>query len=332
MTQFDAPRGLRGSKWKLIRLIGPVLLVILLVNMDLDRLWTSLAKLTTIQIASAGSAVLALLLIRCERWHRLLGTAGIRLNRCFTYPSCMRSIWIGYITPGRIGEFNRGLDLVRRQVARPGAAWALVLIDLSGDAIIALGIAAVAILTAYATATSIITFSGGFWVSAVLVIIVAFSVRPMLSTLSVLSARVRYLETITDTLARLAQARRRDLLVLLFLTIVSNVLYVAMMVPLFRPIDGTLDLANTAVIVMIAAVAGMIPITYFGLGTRETAILLVLGQTGRSSELAIALSLTFIVAMAIGLLVAAILDVIFSILRSSKSNCSADRAGDQDSK
>jgi uncharacterized membrane protein YbhN (UPF0104 family) len=318
MTELEAPQHRRAWKFELIRLIGLLILIVLLANIDLGHLWALLSKLTTIQVAGAGAAVLGLLLTRCERWHCLLSAAGLELDRRSAYASCLRSIWLGYITPGRIGEFKRGIDLVRWQMTTPGVAGALVLIDLCGDAAVALAIVAVALLAAYATATPIIMFGGGFWISSFIAIVMAMALQPMLSALSFVASKIRYFSAITDLLARLARAPQRVLLLLFSLTIVSNAFYVAMMIPLFRPIDMTITLSNATVMVMIAAVAGMVPITYFGLGTREAALLFVLAQTGRSSELAIALSLTFVVPMAIGFFVAAALDVLFRAIRHFK--------------
>jgi glycosyltransferase 2 family protein len=318
MTELDAPQSRRARKFELIRLIGPLILIILLANIDLGHLWALLSTLTTIQVAGAGAAVLGLLLARCERWHRLLSAAGLELDRRSTYASCLQAIWIGYITPGRIGEFKRGLDLARWQITTPGTSGALVLIDLSADAAMAMAIVAVALLTAYVTAAPIIMFVGGFWISALIAIGMAMAMRPMLSALSFVSSKIRYFSTLTDLLDRLSRVPQRTLLLLFCLTIISNAFYVAQMIPLFRPIDMTITLSNAVVMVMIAAVAGMLPITYFGLGTREAALLFVLAQTDRSSELAIALSLTFVVGMAIGFFVAVALDVLLWTLRRFK--------------
>lgn len=314
MTEPDPPHVRPIGRFTPFRLIGPLILIVLLAHVDLRFLWALLSKLAPIQIVSAGAAVLGLLLVRCERWHQLLNAAGFDLERQSTYPSCLRAIWIGYITPGRIGEFKRGLDIVKWKATNPISAGSLVLIDLGADAVVALGIVFLALLLAYVMATPIIVFSGGTWISILIGIAIAASLRPLFSLSSLALSRIG-LATVGSLLNQLAQVPRRVLLLLFALTIVSNAFYVAMMIPLFSPIAPALTLSNVVIIVMVAAVAGMVPITYFGLGTRESALVIVLTQAGHSSELAIALSLTFVVAMAIGFLVAIALDALFRMTR-----------------
>lgn len=310
MADDSAPKEPRKRKFEPIRLIGLVVLVVLLANVDLARLWALLTGLTARQIALAGAAVLGLLIARCERWHRLLSAAGIALTRGETYQSCLRSMWLGYLTPGRVGEFKRGFDLAKRQFATPSAATALVMLDLGADAVVAIAVVGVALLTAYVMATPIIALVGGFWVCLALMIATVLATRPALSGLALLSSQTRFLVNVTEILKRLVASPRFVLLNLLLLTVLIEGFYVAMMIPLFKPIDGTLTISNATVIVMTGTVTALIPITYFGLGTREAALLLLLAGAGRSFETTIALSLTFVGAQAIGLVVTVALDLL----------------------
>jgi hypothetical protein len=97
----------------ILRLVGPVLLVVVLARMDdPGALLASVARADALPLLAALALNLAALHLKVERWRVLLQSRGFRYPLRRAYVAFLASLYLGMVTPGRVG------DVVRVQYAR----------------------------------------------------------------------------------------------------------------------------------------------------------------------------------------------------------------------
>jgi hypothetical protein len=219
-----------------------------------------------------------------------------------------------------VGEFKRALDLVSWGYAPASTAATLVLLDLGADALLAAAVVGIAFAAAQLTSTPVVQFAGSYWACAAFLVVTAVAARPILTMMASGASKVARLGKVAEALKGISTAPHSTLLMLLALTVLVEALFVAAMYPLLASIDPEMTVPMAIVLVMTSSVAGLVPITYLGLGTREVAFLFVLTGVPHTYELAIGLALTFVPAAAIGFIVTAVLDGAFVVIGGRSEN------------
>lgn len=300
------------------RLIGIVLLIIVLSRIDLAKALADFTRIGPAYIAGAVVSFLVLLVVRCLRWRVFTVAIGARQPFWQLAASCNQSIWLGMATPGRIGEFRRAADLSVVRGWSLASSSALVLVELLVDlgAYVALALGGYLWLTlpapwGLAAAMTIL-------VSACLVLValgplsgIALKAAPILRKTPGLSEVLPAL----DAGLRIGPAVR-----VLVTTVVALISYVAMVWSLVHPMQADLGALELGTAVGLSGVAGAIPITYFGLGTRDLVLIGFFAQIGKSASDAVALSLCILLAQLIGIFVslAAVLPLGVAVKREAK--------------
>jgi len=98
----------RIGSWVRIGVSSAVVMFILW-RVPLFTLASALEELNSRWLWAALASVLAMLAVRCYRWHRLLRAGGVRLARSDAAKSLLAGFTLSAITPGRIGELGRCL-------------------------------------------------------------------------------------------------------------------------------------------------------------------------------------------------------------------------------
>lgn len=291
-----------------VRLIGLLVLGYVLYVVDLGAVLAQLRRIGPISVAAAAAAFVVLLFARCARWHLLVRCIAPQRSFATNFLSCNESIWLGMATPARVGEFGRGLDLARHGAVPLAEASALVVLDLLLD------------LFVYAT----LALAG--------VLLLLLRNHPVIAPLAygacVLMACVclARLRTLIGLVRRWfpSMARLRGVGILAALepapddksslgiaatTMVAFLAYAAMIAALVAPMHLELAFLQTLSMIGLVGVSGAIPVTYFGFGTREVALIWYFGELGIGTETAVAVSFSFVIAQLVGIAVAVALSV-----------------------
>jgi uncharacterized membrane protein YbhN (UPF0104 family) len=283
------------------RLIGIVLLVVVLLNIDLKTVFAKFVQIGPLPIVLASGAFVILLVGRYWRWRVLTLAVGVRQPLWESVASCNRSIWLGMATPGRVGEFRRAADLSVARGWGLAASSGLVLVELLID------------LGAYAT----VGFGGFLWLSisdplgvilGVTVLLVAAVTLLSLGRIAGLAGQwapvLLRIPGFSELLPALhAGLRGRLAAQMLPASLVAVTGYVVMIWLLVHPMQADLCIDEVGTAVGLAGVAGAVPITYFGLGTRDVMLLSFFDHIGRPAEQAIVLSFCVLLAQLIGIFV-----------------------------
>jgi uncharacterized protein (TIRG00374 family) len=292
-------------RWLLLAL-GPVVLVVILLKLDLAALLDSLREARPTLLLAAAAVMLPTVALRTVRWRLLLGDAGAPPMRyrdllaVYAY-----SVFVGVATPGRIGEFVKTYHLTRGGMSFGGAT-ATVLLDRLFDIALLLTIGVVALI-----ALAVPGFDSLPQVVGLVAVVIALAVaagwlfcsarmEPKWSRLAAKDsgrfgralgrvARIR-----GDFCVALAGVSLGSFAISLSITVVAwAVTYLANYL-LAISIGFELGYLQIVGISAIASLVSQLPITVLGAGTRDAAMILLLAPLGASTEQAVALSTLFL--------------------------------------
>lgn len=298
-----------ARRW-LPRLLGPIVLGIILLRLDLADIVQALERASTAVIALACVVVLPVFPLRSWRWRLLLESQGTKLGAIETLNAYAFSIVVGAATPGRIGELVK-ISYLRRRRVPTTVALLTVGVDRILDLffVIFVGLAALA------------AFAGGRTRAVLLLALVATAVacaaalRYALSPHGRRTAR-RFLALILperwsqqslaalETLfARMTALPRSTLAAAGFLTALAwlatylSLYLCAIALGLEIPF---LDLCG---VTAVSSLVSFLPISILGLGTRDATLIALLAPYGISATRAVALSALYLSIILWGVLV-----------------------------
>lgn len=285
------------------RLIGLVLLCYILYTLDVGEVIGRLQQIGVVSLVVAALAFAALLAFRCWRWHVLVTAIGAAMPLRWNVLSYNGSVWVGMATPARLGEFRRATDLANKGALGLGQASALVLFDLSLDLFVFVVLSAAGCLYLFAGPGTDVA-----WVLFGMTLGIGFAVLLFVRWPIILSIRcvplIRKIPGVGDLIPILGEGLRGQTATkTAFLTIGVAATYIWMMLTLIGSIVPDLRIVEAMTVVGLAGIAGAIPITYFGLGTRDVALIWYFGLLGQTMETAVAVSLMFLLAQLIGIAV-----------------------------
>lgn len=293
------------------RLIGIGLLIVVLLKIDLSRLLQQFARLGPGPIAMAAGAFVLLLVGRYWRWRVLTLAIGAQQPLGNLVSSCNRSIWLGLVTPGRVGEFRRAADLSVVRGWGLAASSSLVLIDLLIDlgAYAALGLGGFLYVSLAKPWAQLV--GGATFVMAALILLALGGAAGIVIKLVPVLLRVpgfaEVLPALRDGL------KRGGALQVVAATALAAASYITMIWCLVHPMQPDLGVHQIGASVGLAGVAGAIPITYFGLGTRDVMLVSFFAHLGRPAEQAVVVSFSVLLAQLIGIFVSLAVEPVLGV-------------------
>jgi len=139
LSERGISRGGHLGKW-VFRSLGPIILIVILFRLNLSETIESLANAEIMPLIFAYLTSLPAILIRSLRWRVLLFSQGISLSRWESLTVYAFSIFLGTLTPGRLGEFIKTLYLKQKGISW-GASFFSVVLDRILDIVILIGFA-----------------------------------------------------------------------------------------------------------------------------------------------------------------------------------------------
>ncbi|WP_437711448.1 lysylphosphatidylglycerol synthase transmembrane domain-containing protein [Sorangium sp. So ce448] len=277
----------------LVRLIGPLLLVLVVMRMD-DRD----AVLGAVVSASAGPLALAAALnvlnihLKVVRWDALLRARGIVYPLRRAWSAYATSLYVGMLTPGRVGDLLR-IRYLRHDLGVPYAeGLATVVMDRLCDlyvlaAFVAVGVARYSAVIAGRLAW--LTWGGiALTVLAPLVLLIPGLAERLLLAFSRKLAKDPSESAEPGAASRFLVALRahvgRGLLFTLPVTVATFVVNFAQGYLIARALGVPLSLFDVTCLLAIANLLGLLPISIAGVGVREFFFSLVFPSLGFTAE------------------------------------------------
>lgn len=285
----------------IVRLIGPTLLALFLLNSDIPQLIAILRGAKPTPILLSLLLIFPFLLIKGWRWQQIVQELGQKLPLRTTTALYTVGVYLGSITPGQSGDLIKAWYLRKEGMPLGPALWS-VLIDRLFDMII---MSFLAILGLFALGHHLPHRN----LQTLIVIAMATSLILLLTALSARIPRQWLLLTLLPTLApsrthpRLKQLNTqlttlamhpRLLLPLTLASLISAWFTFVRLWLLFGAINVALPLYIVIGSSALIAILQVLPISIAGVGVRDAVLIATLAPHGYPTEQALGLSALFL--------------------------------------
>lgn len=289
-----------------LRLIGVLLFIVLLLTTDTARLLDALRQ------ADAGLLTLSLvlyvphILIKALRWRYLLAQMDISYGVWDAFLSYQGAIFLGLLTPGRLGEFARAAHITQDCNVSTGQALSSVLLDRLFDLAALVSVGSLALLALGSGQLLLIVAGVGLLLMALaaLMIFRDASFRWLQSLLlktgrpgELLIGDESWFVQIRHSLLMLSPGA---LLIAALMTLAAYALFFLQTYLAARAFHLPLDVITTSYATALGSLVALIPVSVSGLGTRDAAIATYLSTQGITLAQSISFSLSIFVVFYIG--------------------------------
>ncbi len=285
----------RGRNW--IRLFGLALLALLFWRLDTARTLTVLRHVVPWLFAVAVLLNIPQIFVKALRWRQLLRSHGIRYAVLPATLSYFGSIFIGLLTPGRLGEFVKAFHVHQDCEVPVGRAFSSVLVDRLFDLYALLLFGGAALISTTHTAGGLILLLESALVLTLpfVVLLNDFLFRKVEALGQRLGSPGRKLFAPGSWLLELRTYMRElpasAILLAGLMTVIAYALFFGQCYLLVLGLRLPLGFLPTCFAVSLGSLVTLIPISVSGLGTREAAMVAYLGTAGISAESALGYSL-----------------------------------------
>jgi glycosyltransferase 2 family protein len=288
------------SRW-LPRLLGPLVLAVILLRLDVTEIAAVLERVSVLPVAGACLAVLPTLPLRSWRWRLLLEGAGTRLAPLEALNAYAFSIVVGSATPGRLGELIK-IGYLRNK----GVATSVAVLSVALDRLFDLAFLIVV------GAGALAAFFGGRSATVLLPILLAMAVfcaavwryavsshgrrvaQGLFSRLLPAAWSQRFPRAIASVVGQAKALPRSTLLAVGLLTALT---WIATYLAVYLCAVGLgLDVPffDICGVTAISSLVTFLPISILGLGTRDASLIALLAPYGVPATGAVALSALYL--------------------------------------
>ena len=279
---------LKKSKQIISRLtpfIGIVLFVLIARKINFSYYLHELPPINWWLILAAPALMALMLLIKSWRWRMILKKQGIAYSFKRSLGLYLMGIYFGAITPSRVGELGKIYYLKKDQRSHTDSSIVTILdkiIDFGF--VLVFGLAGLALYHKYFQLNTYF-MAGGL---TVLIIVLAslYYVKSYLPKLheKISQAKQKFKSTILNY-------HFSDYLSILISTIISWLIYFMIAYVLGRSIGLEINFWYVALVMNLASLASILPISIMGLGTRESVFIFFYLIQGANKEMAVAVSM-----------------------------------------
>jgi uncharacterized protein (TIRG00374 family) len=297
--------GQQRNNWPL-RLLGLLLLVVLLARVNLAQVQNIFREANLWLILAAFLTILPLILVKTIRWQGVLRTQATQLQIWPAFISYFASLFIGFLTPGRLGEFVRALQVSQACKVSSAKAFSSVLADRLFDlyALLCVGGAALVILAASKT-EYVVLVGSVVLMTLPLILFIHNTTYAWLQRLGLKLGRPgRKLFSVGGWLYEMRLGLRQldvsGLVVAIGLTTLAYAIFFGQCYLLARSLNLAVGFVTISYAVALGSLVTLLPISISGLGTREAVIVAYLGTVGVTAESALSFSLLVFLTFYVG--------------------------------
>jgi uncharacterized protein (TIRG00374 family) len=289
------------------RLIGLAILIVILLQLDLR------ATLATVAEVRWGFLLLALAAdplqfgLKSLRWQKLLQMQGIRYPAGDAFLAFMAGLFLGLVTPGRVGEMGKALYLKQDQNLPVSEGLANVLMDRLFDLYTIMILGTIGLVWFRLLPSCALTLIAAGTLGALLMPVALLSERLAgwgLMVLGQLPVVRRYQDRASTATSRFQNGLRPLLspaLVLpLLLTALAYTVFFFQAWLLGQALALDIGIAYLVMCLSVAGVITLLPFSFSGLGTRDAILIVLFAPLGLVAEQAVAFSTLFFLTFYVG--------------------------------
>lgn len=287
---------------RLLPLIGVVLFLYIIWNMNLAEIFNILKGMNIFYLLISMAVIIPSLIIKAFKWKLLIRSYGIDYPLTDSITSWLVGFVISLITPGRVGDISRAYYLKEKKISF-GKALTTVVIDRIIDIITLFCLAIIGIfifITFYAVYENLLVSSIIIFILFIFLIFLLtkknftrFILRPFFRRLVPKRYKSKVGSTFNEFYKGLSFMRKKRGLVFIAIIISIIIWFITFLQYYFfaLAINIELSLAFLIIIVPITALLDALPISFSGIGTRDAALIFFFSFVDLSAESAISFSL-----------------------------------------
>lgn len=272
-----------------IRFSGIILIVIILINLDRDKILNGLSKINIVSVAPFLSLFLGISYLKMHRWKRLLINSNVKISKKYLFPAYIGSFLPGAATPGRIGEIIK-YKMVLVESSDESLGFTLSVQDRLWDVSLISLVGFVFLMQIFKNMLLMISLC------PIIVISLCLSLRPefFVKNLYLLMNRFfnssKFTEKIKCLSEQLVPVPIKEFYSFTFLTICSWLIYFFQVYILVGAAGLDFSFLFLSGVVSTSGLVSMLPISIGGIGTRDLVIIGLFTITNDSSEVAVIIS------------------------------------------
>jgi len=282
---------------KYIRLIGLLILAYIITRIDFKALLVQFKSINLYFLFAAIFMNLFLIFAKAIRWKAFLIQQNLSISTKSAFSIYLSSLYIGFITPGRLGEISKALYLKQKQVTSfyKGLSGAIMdrLLDLYF--LILLGSVGVYYLSKGKGINLEFVFLFVIVLSLPIIIlhpkVLNLLTRILFRKISPKKFKDKIRESVNEFIEGINQIVNPFLLYGILLTVFSYSLFFFQCFLIAKSIGLQISYFELALIMSIVNIITLIPISISGLGTREASMIFLFKLIGLPTEAAISFSL-----------------------------------------
>lgn len=283
----------RLGKVPLWRLIGPVIVVAAIWWAGPGKVWAVLSNADIRLVGAVIMLSIPMVVIKAIRWRILLRCYGIELSFRDSVSMYATGIVFSAVTPGRVGDMVKIVMLVKRGNSI-GKAIACNIIDRLFDVVLVVVAGYVGMWYFSSQFGAHLHIVNIIIVIGVVLLVVFVLKRHLIKKMAIKLIPVQYRpsarESWNEIIGGFWKNRVSRVLLLVLWTIVFWLVWFVAMYLCAMALELDVSFVYFSACAAIAMVLSLLPITVAGVGTRDAAFILLLGQIGIARQESLALS------------------------------------------
>ena len=289
---------------KYIKIFFILLFAYILFNIEYHDFFININNIEVIYLLSAFLLNFPLFLLKTARWDYILKNQNIFVSFKALYSYYFSAVFVGIVTPGKIGEFSKVLYLKAKNHLSFGWLFSSVFLDRLFDLYMLLILSIVALyILGLTNLTLSVLLLAVFTISHLLLINSKWMKKATESLLRRISTnyRLRTHTFIADFMKASATIfSYRKILFLSLLTVSAYMIFFIQVYLLGVSIGITMDFFYLSLIISLSNLISLLPVSISGLGTRELVLLYFLSGFNFTTEEIVGFSLLILLACNIG--------------------------------
>lgn len=302
MTSDSFVGRLGGRKIRILfQILGALLFILILVRVDLSEVLAHFANLTLADGCILAAILMSFTFVKGLRWRLIVSRQGLRMSPARAFIIYSASLYLGAVTPGRVGDFIKSLYLINRGLSA-GKSIFSCLVDRMFDIIFLVIIGYTSLLFFPGLFKDQYLISTAVLIVTAIVVVYLFWKRAIVSkVLNKFASAVfpsRLIEksdrAVADLLGEFDTLDKSTAAGILFYTILAWILHYTTFIYFAHILSIDISVPLLIVIVSAAIFTALIPVSLSGLGTRELVMIVIFTNIGQTREAAVAFSFSFI--------------------------------------
>lgn len=282
-----------------LKISSAVLFLYLIYKIGIEKIYNSLISIDFLPFAFAIITFALIFLLKSIRWKIICDSYSISINYWNALKLYYLGVFIGFITPGRIGEFSKAYYLTKDNISI-NAAISTVIIDRIIDLIILFILALISFIY-FNYRFNILHFDFKAIIATiaflVLICLVSFLLYKKFKSQKIVIKILSLLKVFVSL--KLTTNQKIKILIFTVLSLVFGYLQFYWVAVNIGININLIDLSACSIIVSLVQ---LLPLSFFGIGTRDISLVFLFSLLNISSEYAISLSIITLVALIISII------------------------------